>query len=171
MPRLGWRTIVMIIAAIEISDGRLDQLFQIYIIETIHSDDIKLPARRRIFSPRKRAHTAMLAKHMMNFFRLIMQQRFLARNKPKRLRRHYRAPHPRLGAHLAVALEGARTEVNIRLKANRAAMTTSSIGPFHRISSRYQPRSSRILFFKSTSSPQPSPPLHEGEGVEAVISR
>ena len=141
----------MIIAAIKVSHWRRNQLFPIDIIQAVHPDGIKLPARRGIFSPSDRTDAAMPAKHMVNLVRLIMQQRLFTGNQPESLRRHNSAPSPRFGAHLAVALEGARVDVNISLEADGPAMTTSPVGPFHGflcevLRSEMEQRTSRLIF-------------------------
>jgi len=57
--------------------------------------------------------------------RLIVNELGLTRQQPEAIGFHNGCPQPCLGAHLAVALEGARAQINVRFKTYRTTMAAS----------------------------------------------
>jgi hypothetical protein len=76
-------------------------------------------------------YAAVLAEPMMTGFgtELVVGQFTLAGQKAKGVGLNDRAPPAGLGAECAVALGGTRTQIDIRLIADRSAMTTSYVFP------------------------------------------
>jgi hypothetical protein len=137
MPGLGRWRLVVVVAPIEVGDGCLDEFIDIHAFEAIDADGVELAAERRIISPGEWPHAAMAAKDMMDFVGLIVSQITFTREQPKGIWFRNGAPHPRLGAHLAVALEGACAQINVRFKAHSAAMAAPCVCFLHsRISKR-----------------------------------
>jgi hypothetical protein len=125
-----WRLVVVVLA-VEVGYGCVNELVDIDAFETDNSDGVELATKRRILSPSKRANTAMLAEYMMDTIGTIVDEVSFACGQPKVVRSYDSSPQPCHGAHWAVALEGARTQIEVRFKANSTAVAASFICLFH----------------------------------------
>jgi len=127
VPGLGRWRFVVVVTSVVVGNGRIDQLINIDAFEAIDAGNVEFAADLRVFSPCERADTAMPAIHMVDVVRLIVDEVRFPRQHPKSARVHLSAPQPRLGAHLAVAFECARAQINVRFKANGATVAASCV--------------------------------------------
>src|ERR1043166_1648378 len=83
-------------------------------------DRVELAAETRIDPPAEGAHPARLAKKAVDIVGLTVGQLGLTRQQAKVARFDDDAPIPGLRADGTVALEGTRTQINVRLHASGA---------------------------------------------------
>src|SRR5258708_29438859 len=125
VPDLGGSISVVVIASVVVGDRCVHQFIYIHVVQARDANGVELSAEIRRFSPCERTNTTARAKHVMVSVRLIVNELGLTRQQPEAIRFHDDCPQPCLGAHLAVALEGARAQINVRFKTYSSTMSAS----------------------------------------------
>jgi hypothetical protein len=92
MPDFGRWRLVVVVLAVEVGYGCVNELVDIDAFETVNSDGVELATKRRILSPSKRANTAMLAEYMMDTVGTIVDEVRFARRQPKGIRSYDGSP-------------------------------------------------------------------------------
>lgn len=131
VPDLGGGGLIVIVRTVEVGYRRIDELIDVNALKTIDSNGIELAAELVILSPPEGADPAVSAKHMVDTVGLIIDEVGLSRQEPKGVRCGDGAPQSRHRAHRAIALEGARAQIEIHLEANSAAVAAPSVCFLH----------------------------------------
>ena len=74
MSDFGRGGLVVIVCAVEVGYGRIDEFIDINVVEAIDPNGVELAAERGILSPREGADPAVFAKYMVNAVRLIVDK-------------------------------------------------------------------------------------------------
>jgi len=133
VPGLGRRRPPIVVAPVDVLDGRADQFSDFHIIKTIDIDGIGLAAQLRRVRPAEGMDAAMPAEQMVDSLgaELVIGEFSFARNQPEVFRLDEGEPVPLLGAYGTVAFKRACAQIDLRLIADCAAVTAADICLFH----------------------------------------
>jgi hypothetical protein len=127
MSNFRGRRLVVVIRAIEIPYRRVNEFVDIHAVQAIDPNCIKFAAQCWTLSPAEGTDSALSAKYVVNVVGLVIDEVRLTSAETKGTRFNNRTPKPGHCAHRAIALEGARAQVKVRLEANGPTMTMPTV--------------------------------------------
>src|SRR5712691_11486263 len=132
MPGLGRWRLEVVVQHVEVADWRVDQLLRVDAVEAVYPHCVE-PVALAFVAVRERPHAALRAEHVVDGLprELVFAKVLLPGKQAERVRRNERHPRPRLEADRAVALAGARGEIDVRFESDRPAVAAASVRSFH----------------------------------------
>src|SRR5262245_48450668 len=119
VPRLGGRRLPVVVAPIGVAHGGACELPNVHIVEASNINGVKVAAEDIEVAAAEGVHAAVTAEQVVHAVgaELVVRERCLIRQQAERLGLEHDAPVAGLGANRAIALAGARAEVDLRLEA------------------------------------------------------
>src|SRR5262245_46234711 len=130
MPDLGGRILPVVVAAVGVAHGGIGEGGGIHIVEAGDVHGVEVATQDVEVAAAESVHAAMAAEQVVHAVaaELVVGERVLAGQQAESLGLGDHAPIAGLGADRAVALAGARAEVDVGLVADFSAVAAAMVG-------------------------------------------